>query len=83
MLCCESSATPALDWPSLPRVVTHNHLLRTIWGAAHERDFEYLRVAARDLRLKLEEDAGKPRLILNEPAVGIVCGSECAERFQP
>ncbi|GAA4037592.1 two-component system response regulator KdpE [Sphingomonas rosea] len=52
------------------KVVTHSHLLRTIWGPAHERDLEYLRVAARGLRLKLEPDPAQPRLIINEPAVG-------------
>lgn len=52
------------------RVVTHSHLLRTIWGPAHERDLEYLRVAARGLRLKLENNAAEPRLVINEPAVG-------------
>jgi two-component system KDP operon response regulator KdpE len=52
------------------KVVTHSHLLRTIWGPAHERDLEYLRVAARGLRLKLEADPAQPRLIINEPAIG-------------
>jgi two-component system, OmpR family, KDP operon response regulator KdpE len=52
------------------RVVTHLHLLRTIWGPAHEKDLEYLRVAARGLRLKLEENPASPQLIINEPAVG-------------
>lgn len=52
------------------RVVTHSHLLRTIWGPAHERDLEYLRVTARGLRLKLEENAAEPKLVINEPAVG-------------
>lgn len=52
------------------RVVTHSHLLRTIWGPAHERDLEYLRVTARGLRMKLEDNAADPKLIINEPAVG-------------
>ncbi|GLR48731.1 response regulator [Sphingomonas astaxanthinifaciens] len=52
------------------KVLTHAYLLRTIWGPAHERDLEYLRVAARGLRLKLEADPASPRLIINEPAVG-------------
>lgn len=52
------------------KVLTHPYLLRTVWGPAHERDLEYLRVAARGLRLKLEEDPATPRLIINEPAVG-------------
>jgi two-component system KDP operon response regulator KdpE len=52
------------------KVVTHRHLLQTIWGPAHEHDSEYLRVAARGLRKKLEEDPAMPRMIRNEPAVG-------------
>jgi two-component system, OmpR family, KDP operon response regulator KdpE len=52
------------------RVVTHTHLLRTIWGPAHEKDVEYLRVAVRSLRTKLEQDPSDPRLIMNEPGVG-------------
>ena len=52
------------------RVVTHMHLLRTIWGEAHTGDVEYLRVAVRGLRLKLEEDPANPVLIRNEPGVG-------------
>lgn len=52
------------------KVVTHSKLLRTIWGPAHEQDLEYLRVAARGLRKKLEDDPSLPRLIRNEPAVG-------------
>ncbi|UUR07163.1 response regulator [Sphingomonas glaciei] len=52
------------------KVITHVHLLRTVWGPAHERDLEYLRVAARSLRLKLEADPASPALIINEPAVG-------------
>lgn len=52
------------------KVITHSHLLRTVWGPAHERDLEYLRVAARGLRLKLEDNPAEPRLIVNEPAIG-------------
>lgn len=52
------------------RVVTHAQLLRAIWGPAHERDVEYLRVAVRSLRMKLERDSSDPRLIMNEPGIG-------------
>jgi two-component system, OmpR family, sensor histidine kinase KdpD len=52
------------------RVLTHSQLLRTVWGPAQERQIEYLRVAVRALRQKLEEDPAQPKLILNEPAVG-------------
>lgn len=52
------------------RVLTHAHLLRTAWGPAHEGQIDYLRVAVRALRQKLESDPSRPRLIVNEPAVG-------------
>lgn len=52
------------------KVLTHTHLLTAVWGPAHVNDLEYLRVAARGLRLKLEDDPAKPALIVNEPAVG-------------
>jgi K+-sensing histidine kinase KdpD/DNA-binding winged helix-turn-helix (wHTH) protein len=52
------------------RVLTHAHLLRSVWGPAQERQIEYLRVAIRGLRQKLEADPAHPVIILNEPAVG-------------
>ncbi|HVU30519.1 MAG TPA: response regulator transcription factor [Sphingomicrobium sp.] len=52
------------------RVFTHQMLLRSIWGAAHVGQTEYLRVAIRSLRQKLEETPSEPRLIVNEPGVG-------------
>jgi len=55
-------------WPG--RVVTHASLLRSVWGAAHEQQSEYLRVVMRALRQKLEEEPARPRLLINEPAVG-------------
>ena len=52
------------------RVVTHQSLLRTVWGPAHSSDVEYLRVAMRALRKKLEQDPAMPTLFVNEPGVG-------------
>jgi len=52
------------------RVLTHAHLLRAVWGPAQEAHIDYLRVAVRSLRQKLEQDPAQPALIVNEPAVG-------------
>lgn len=52
------------------RVLTHENLLRTIWGPAHLGQTEYLRVAIRSLRQKLEDQPSEPRMIINEPGVG-------------
>lgn len=52
------------------RVLTHAQLLRAVWGPAHESQIDYLRVAIRALRQKLERDPARPELLLNEPAIG-------------
>jgi two-component system KDP operon response regulator KdpE len=50
------------------RVLTHAHLLRAVWGPAHEADIAYLRVAVRGLRARLGPMAAAS--IVNEPGVG-------------
>ncbi|TCU57477.1 two-component system KDP operon response regulator KdpE [Novosphingobium sp. PhB57] len=52
------------------RVITHAQLLRAVWGPGHESDVEYLRVAARGVRRKLEDDPARPTMLRNEPGVG-------------
>lgn len=52
------------------RILTHAALLEAVWGKAHREDVEYLRVAVRSLRLKIEADPSQPRLIRNEPGIG-------------
>jgi two-component system, OmpR family, KDP operon response regulator KdpE len=52
------------------KVVTHQQLLREIWGAAHTEDVQYLRVFMRKLRNKIETDPARPRYLLTELGVG-------------
>lgn len=52
------------------RLLSHAYLLRTVWGPAQERQIEYLRVAVRALRQKLEAEPSVPKLIVNEPGAG-------------
>ena len=52
------------------KLLTHAHLLKIVWGDGHLDDVEYLRVAMRALRLKLESDPAAPALLLNEPGIG-------------
>lgn len=52
------------------RVLSHRHLLRAVWGPAQQDHIDYLRVAIRALRQKLEADPAHPALIVNEPSVG-------------
>lgn len=52
------------------KVVGHGDLLKAVWGAAHVRDTQYLRVVVGQLRHKLEADPASPTLLLTEPGVG-------------
>lgn len=52
------------------RVISHGQLLRSVWGPAQADKVEYLRIAVRALRQKLEDDAADPKIIINEPGVG-------------
>ena len=52
------------------RIVTHQQLLREVWGPAQEHETHYLRVYIRHLRQKLGDDSSHPRYIGNEPGVG-------------
>lgn len=52
------------------RVLSHSHLLKVVWGPAQQEHIDYLRVAIRALRQKLEYDPASPALIVNEPGVG-------------
>lgn len=52
------------------KVVTHNYLLREIWGMAHEESVHYLRVLVRKLRHKIEPHPALPTIVLTELGVG-------------
>ena len=52
------------------KLLTHEWLLRRVWGQGYGQESHYLRVYVRALRNKLGDEAGAPRLILTEPGVG-------------
>jgi two-component system, OmpR family, KDP operon response regulator KdpE len=52
------------------KLLTHQWLLRTVWGQGYGEESHYLRVYVRALRKKLGDEAASPRLILTEPGVG-------------
>jgi two-component system KDP operon response regulator KdpE len=51
-------------------VVTHQHLLREVWGARHVQDTHYLRIFVRKLRQKIEKDPTRPSILITELGVG-------------
>ncbi|MEK9967933.1 MAG: response regulator transcription factor [Ferrovibrio sp.] len=52
------------------KVVTHEQMLREIWGEGHMEDAHYLRIFMRKLRQKVEQDPTQPRYIVTEVGVG-------------
>jgi two-component system KDP operon response regulator KdpE len=51
-------------------VVTHQHLLKEVWGVKHMEDSHYLRIFVRKIRQKIEQDPTQPRILLTELGVG-------------
>ncbi|HEX8878334.1 MAG TPA: response regulator [Phycisphaerales bacterium] len=52
------------------KVLTHQMILKEVWGPQHVTDVQYLRVYAGELRKKLEVDPAQPRFLITEPGVG-------------
>lgn len=52
------------------RVLTHQYLLKEIWGAGFQTETQYLRVFVRTLRKKIEDNPNQPVHITTESGVG-------------
>lgn len=52
------------------RVLTHQYLLKEIWGIGFQTDTQYLRVFVGTLRKKIERNPNKPAHIITESGVG-------------
>ncbi len=52
------------------KVMTHQHLLREVWGPGDVDQTHYLRVYVGQLRHKIEANPAQPEYILTEPGVG-------------
>ena len=52
------------------RVLTHQYILKEIWGLGYQNDTQYLRVFVGTLRKKIEPNPNKPQHIITESGVG-------------
>lgn len=52
------------------KLLTHQWLLRRVWGPGYGDESHYLRVFVRQLRRKLGDDPAHPRWITTEPGLG-------------
>lgn len=51
-------------------VLTHQQILREIWGRSTGEEMQYLRVYVSQLRKKIEADPSDPQLLITESGVG-------------
>lgn len=52
------------------KVLTHQYVLRAIWGPGYINQSQYLRVFIAQLRKKIENDQNRPEYLLTESGVG-------------
>jgi two-component system KDP operon response regulator KdpE len=55
---------------SAGRVLTHQQLLRQVWGPRYSAHMNYLRVYMKKLRHKIEAEPARPKYLVNELGVG-------------
>jgi len=60
----------ALFGKNAGKVLTHQYLLREIWGDSYTDQLQYLRVFIAQLRKKIEKDINYPEHIITESGVG-------------
>lgn len=52
------------------RVLTHQQLLKVVWGPGHAQDQHYVRVHMANLRKKIEDNPSMPRHLRTEAGIG-------------
>jgi two-component system, OmpR family, KDP operon response regulator KdpE len=52
------------------KLLTHQTILREVWGPAYQKESHYLHVYVSQLRRKIEPDPSRPRHVLTEPGAG-------------
>jgi two-component system KDP operon response regulator KdpE len=57
------------------RVLTHQYILKEVWGMGYIEQTQYLRVFIAQLRKKVEIDPAKPKLLNTESGIGYRFGS--------
>jgi two-component system, OmpR family, KDP operon response regulator KdpE len=57
------------------RVLTHQYILKEVWGMGYIEQTQYLRVFVAQLRKKIEDDHSKPKLLVTESGIGYRFGN--------
>ena len=57
------------------RVLTHQYILKEVWGMGYVEQTQYLRVFIAQLRKKIEDDHSKPKFLNTESGIGYRFGN--------
>jgi two-component system KDP operon response regulator KdpE len=57
------------------RVLTHQYILKEVWGIGQIEQTQYLRVFIAQIRKKIEDDPSKPTLLMTESGIGYRFGA--------
>jgi two-component system, OmpR family, KDP operon response regulator KdpE len=57
------------------KVLTHQYLLKEVWGHSYSNQTQYLRVFIAQLRKKIEDNPSNPELLITESGIGYRFGS--------
>jgi two-component system KDP operon response regulator KdpE len=57
------------------RVLTHQYILKEVWGLGYIKQNQYLRVFIAQLRKKVEDNPARPKLLNTESGIGYRFGS--------
>ncbi|MDD2798188.1 MAG: response regulator [Bacteroidales bacterium] len=52
------------------RVLTHNYIIKEIWGIHYSENYQILRVHVAQIRKKIERNPSIPQILITEPGVG-------------
>ena len=52
------------------KVLTHQQILKEVWGPSYQENAHYLRIYMSQLRQKLEAEPAQPKFLLTESGVG-------------
>ena len=52
------------------KVLTHQVILKEIWGVGYQNEMQYLRTYINSLRKKIETDTTRPKYIITESSIG-------------
>lgn len=60
----------SLFFKNIDKTLTHNFILKELWGPSHTEDSQYLRVFIGQIRKKIEDDTAQPKYIITASGVG-------------